>query len=163
MKTIIIYATKHGTTEKAAHILKSKLTGEVHIVNIMLEPVTALEEYDTIILGGSIYVGKIQKKLSSFVNTNLPLLLEKRIGLFICAGEQDEALKEKELMTSFPPILFDHAVAKDVFGFEFGMDKLSFFEKLVMNRVKGVKTSIYELSEERIHAFAETMVKLHQS
>ena len=56
MKTLIIYSTKHGTAEKAASILKSKLSGEVHLVNIMNNHATALESYDTIILGGSIYV-----------------------------------------------------------------------------------------------------------
>ena len=159
MKTLIIYSTKHGTTEKAVNILKSKLTGEVHIVNIMLKPVTALKEYDNIILGGSIYVGKIQKKLSSLINTNLPLLLEKRIGLFLCAAEKDEALKEKEFKLAFPPTLFDQAIAKEVFGFELDMNKLSFFEKLIMSKVKGLKTSIYELSEEKIHAFAKSMAE----
>ena len=158
MKTLIIYSTKHGTAEKAANILKSKLTGEVHIVNIMLEPVTALQEYDNIILGGSIYIGKIQKKLSSFVNTNLSLLLEKRIGLFICAAEEDEALKEKELMVAFPTTLFDHAIAKEVFGYQLDMDKLNFFEKLIMSKVKGLKTSIHKISEEKICNFAENMV-----
>ena len=161
MKTLIIYSTKHGTAEKAASILKSKLSGEVHLVNIMNNHATALESYDTIILGGSIYVGKIQKKLSNFINSNLPLLLEKRIGLFICAAEKDEPLKEKELIAAFPPTLFDHAIAKEVFGFELNMDKLNFFEKLIMSKVKGVKTSIFELSEEKIYAFAEGIVKIN--
>lgn len=160
MKTLIIYSTKHGTAEKAVNILKSKLKGEVHTVNIMLEPVTAVEEYDNIILGGSIYIGKIQKKLSTFVNTNLPLLLEKKIGLFICAGEEDEALKEKEFIIAFPPTLFDHAIAKEVFGFEFDMAKLNFLEKLAMSKVKGFKTSTYKLSEEKIYSFAENMVRV---
>jgi len=157
MKTLIIYATKHGTVEKAVNILKSKLTGEVHIVNIMKKQVTTLKEYDNIIIGGSIYRGKIQKKLSVFVNTNLPLLLEKKIGLFICAGETDETLKEKEFKLAFPPTLFDHAIAKDVFGFEFDMAKLNFFEKLIMSKVKGLKTNIFELSEEKVYIFAKGM------
>ena len=159
MKTLIIYSTKHGTAEKAANILKSKLIGEVHTVNIMQEPVTSIEDYDTIILGGSIYIGKIQKKLSSFVNINLPLLIERKTGLFICAGEEDEVLKEKEFVLAFPPALFDHAIGKEVFGFEFDMNKLSFFEKLIMGKVKGIKTSINKLSEEKIYAFAEIMVR----
>lgn len=123
----------------------------------MVEPFTSVEGYDNIILGGSIYIGKIQKKLTSFINTNLPLLLEKKIGLFICAAEKDEVLKEKELITAFPPAIFDHAIAKEVFGFELDMDKLNFFEKLIMSKVKGLKTSIYELSEEKIYEFAESM------
>ncbi len=143
-------------------MLKSRLTGDVSIVNIMLEPASRLEEYDNIILGGSIYIGKIQKKLSNFITNNLPLLLEKRIGLFICAGEKDEALLGKELTLAFPPLLFDHAIVKDVFGFEIDMEKLNFLEKFVMSKVKGVKTSIYELSELKIYAFAENIVRANR-
>jgi len=79
--------------------------------------------------------------------------------LFICAAEKDESLNEKELIAAFPPILFDHAIAKEVFGFELDMDKLSFLEKLVMSKVKGLKTSIHELSEEKVYSFAENMVE----
>lgn len=161
MKTLIIYSTTHGGTEKAAIILKSKLAGEVSLLNIMLEPITELEEYDNIILGGSIYIGKVQKKLSSFMNINLPLLLEKRIGLFICAAQEDEYLKDKELITAFPHAIFDHAIAKEVFGYELDMDKLNFFEKLVMSKVKGLKTSIHKLSEEKIYGFAEKIVRVN--
>jgi len=159
MNTLIVYSTKHGTAEKAADILKSKITGDVHLVNIMFEPSTDLEKYDNIILGGSMYIGRVQKKLSAFVTSNLPTLLKKRIGLFICAGEKDESLKEKELISAFPPVLFEHAIVKDVFGFEIDITKLNFFEKLVMSKVKGVKTSVHELSEEKISAFAEKIIK----
>ncbi|MCB2295221.1 flavodoxin domain-containing protein [Clostridium algoriphilum] len=160
MKTLIVYATKHGTTENAVNILKSKLTGDVNLVNIMLEPATQLEEYDIIILGGSIYMGKIQKKLSTFILINLPLLLKKQIGLFICAGEKDKALVSKELIFAFPATLFDHAIVKEVFGFELDMNKLNFFEKFVINKLKGVKTSIHELSETKIDAFAKNINKV---
>jgi len=159
MKTLIVYSTKHGSAEKAANILKTKLKGEVHIVNVTLKPAGELEGYDNVIIGGSIYIGKIQKKLSNFIDTNLPLLLEKKIGLFICAGEKDEVLKEKELVSSFPPSLFKHAIVKEVFGFEIDMDKLNFFEKFIMSKVKGVKTSVHELSEEKIHTFSDNINK----
>lgn len=158
MNTLIVYSSKHGTAEKAANILKSKIAGDVDVVNIMLEPSTNLEKYDNIILGGSIYMGRVQKKLSAFVTQSLSTLLEKQIGLFICAGEKDEALKEKELIVAFPPVIFEHAIVKEVFGFEIDINKLNFFEKFIMSKVKGVTTSVYELSEEKINAFAEKIV-----
>ena len=39
------------------------------------------------------------------------------------------------------------------------INKLNFFEKFIMSKVKGVKTSVYELSEEKIYAFAEKLKK----
>ncbi|WP_312884215.1 flavodoxin domain-containing protein [Clostridium psychrophilum] len=157
-----MYSTKHGATKKAAEMLKTKLAGDVNIVNIMLKPALQLEEYDNIILGGSIYIGKIQKKLSSFIGENLPLLLEKRIGLFICAAEKDETLVGNELKSAFTQVIFDHAIVKEVFGFELDMDKLGFFEKFIMSKVKGVKTSIHELSEPKIDIFAKNIIKANR-
>jgi len=154
MNTLIVYSSKHGTAQKSANILKSKIAGNVDLVNIMHGPAQDLDQYDTIILGGSIYIGKVQKKLTAFIASNLSTLLKKRIGLFLCAGEKDETLKEKELTSAFPPVLFEHAIVKDVLGFKLDMDKLNFLEKFIMSKVKGSKTSVYELSEEKICAFA---------
>lgn len=158
MKSIIIYTTKYGSVEKAAERLKSKMDGEVHLVNIMKEKSPALNEYDCVILGGSIYAGKVQKELTEYISQNVPLLLEKRVGLFICAG-QPEPIKTQELQTSFPVELFEHAAAKDVFGYEYNFEKLNFLEKLVIRVVAGVKSSKFELSDEKIDHFAKQLMQ----
>lgn len=157
MKTLIAYTTKHGTVEKAAHILKSKLPGEVHLVNLMKENAPELQEYDTVILGGSIYIGKIQGKLQSFVSINLPILLEKKIGLFICAGEKDKLVKDEELEKSFPQELFKHAIVKEIFGFEINLEALNSFERFLIKKIKGVKETTYNLSEEIIFDFDDKL------
>lgn len=156
MKSLIIYATKYGCVEKAAKMLQSKMPGEVQLVNVGKEKVPSLQNYDTIILGGSIYIGKIQKKLTNYINNNLSTLLQKRIGLFICAGEP-EPVRSKELATAFPPELFNQALAKEVFGYEFDMEKINFLDKFIMRKVKGVTQSHFALSAENIDNFARAM------
>ncbi|WP_141430796.1 flavodoxin domain-containing protein [Bacillus sp. 03113] len=156
MKTIIIYATKYGSVEKAAQILKSKMGGRVDLFNIMKESIPSLEKYDRVILGGSIYVGKIQKKLSNYTVKNLSTLLTKNIGLFICAGEKDSDVREKELIEAYPDELYQHATTKEIFGFEINYEKLNFLEKLVM-RSKGVKKSVSKIAEDKIEVFAKKM------
>lgn len=103
MKTVIIYATKYGSAENAAELLKKRLGGRVKLINIVKELVPPLNEYDTVILGGSIYAGNIQTKLGEFMNYNLDILLQKRVGLFLCAAHPDPEVREKELAASFPP------------------------------------------------------------
>jgi menaquinone-dependent protoporphyrinogen oxidase len=159
MKTIIIFATKYGCVENAVGILKSMLTGEVKQVNIMKENVPSLDNFDHVIIGGSIYVGKIQKKLSKFVDKNLSELLMKRIGLFICAGEKKEEVREKELVDAFPNELLEHAICKDIFGYEIHFEKLNFLEKKMVAAVLGHKKSYRELSIEKIERFAEIISK----
>ncbi|MBU7006913.1 flavodoxin domain-containing protein [Phosphitispora fastidiosa] len=156
MKTLIIYTTKYGCTEKAASILKSKMTGEVSVANIAREKAPSLEPFDNVILGGSIYVGKIQKALTKYIDNNLPVLLGKRVGLFICAG-QPEPVCSKELEDSFPEELFKHAVVKEVFGHEYRLEKVSFIHKMILRKVAGVTESASALSEEKITSFAKVM------
>ncbi|MFX3623835.1 MAG: flavodoxin domain-containing protein [Ectobacillus sp.] len=157
MKSIIIYATKYGTAAKAAEMLKARMEGDVRLINIMKEIVPPLAGYDTVILGGSIYAGKVQKELLEYVHANLPLLLRKRVGLFICAGDPDEKVREEEHQNAFPPELHEHAAAREVFGYEFHLDQLHFFDKFLLRMVKGVKEDVSALSEEKINHFAEVM------
>lgn len=156
MRSLIIYATKYGCVEKAATILKSKMDGDVSLANIANKKVPTLDDYDNVILGGSIYVGKIQKLLTNYIKANLPILLHKRVGLFICAG-QPEPVRTQELEQAFPAELYNHAAAKDVFGYEFRFDKLSFLDKLIMRKVAGVTQSISDLSEEKIESLAKAI------
>lgn len=67
MKTLIVYGTKHGTTEKCSKFLKDKLSGEVVIINIKKENMPDITTFNNIIIGGSIYMGQIQKEVKIFV------------------------------------------------------------------------------------------------
>lgn len=155
---MIIYTTKHGSVGRAANILKSKIEGQVTLVNIMQEKAPSIEEYDYIILGGSIYAGKIQRKLSKFIASHLPLLLSKKVGLFICAAEQRVEEKEKELINAFPIELSQHALCKEIFGYEIHYEDMNFLEKKIISSVMGYQESQFKLSEEKIENFAKTVI-----
>lgn len=156
MRTIIIYATKYGSVAHAVKLLKPQMDGEVVTVNIMEETVPDLVDFDTVILGGSIYMGKIQKKLANYVEKHLSQLLTKKVGLFICAAQELE-IREKELFEAFPFELYQHAVCKEVFGYEFHFEKMNFIEKKIVRVVMGTKENCSELSEELIGEFAKTI------
>jgi menaquinone-dependent protoporphyrinogen oxidase len=156
IRTLIIYATKHGSVENAVRLLKEKLEGEITVINIMNEDPPELNEYDNVILGGSIYLGKIQKRLSKYMEKHLTDLLSKRIGLFICGAEREE-IREKELIGSFPEKLFEHAVCKEIFGYEIHFEDMNFIEKKVVGSILGYKDNYSELSEPKIDSFAKAM------
>lgn len=88
MNTIIIYSSKYGSTEDCAKSLKSGLSGSVTLADInKTNPETIkLENFDTIILGSSIYVGKISKKMRTFCNEKNDMLSRKRMGIFLCCA-----------------------------------------------------------------------------
>lgn len=155
MKSIIVFTSKYGCTEKAADLLKSRMGGEVEIINLRLAKEPSLKEYDTVILGGSIYYGKIQKEMTDFVNKVKPQLAGKRVGLFICAGSKEQATEE--LRKAYPQDLQVAAVASEVFGDEIYYDKLSLMDKFIMRMVKGKEKSSSGLSIETIEKFAHSM------
>lgn len=154
MKTLVIYATKHGCTEKAANLLRQKLFGEVTLVDIRNRTVPPLEGFDAVIVGGSIYFGQVQSEVLNYVKDHQAELEDKRIGFFLCAGHPDEQVREKELASAFPEELLCKAKCVGIFGYEYDFKKLSWFEKLIIRIVAKVEKSQYELSEASIARFA---------
>ena len=154
MKGIIIYASKYGCTEKAVKLLQSKIPGEIKTVNVAREKASDLSLFDTVILGGPIYVGKMHNALAAYMQQNREALSRKRLALFICAGEQDPAGMEKQIASAFPEELYKRAIMRESFGGELYWDKLSLATKLILRVVKGIKEGYSRLSEEKIDRLA---------
>ncbi len=157
MKTIIVFATKYGCTEKCSNMLASKLAGDIKVLNIKNSPVADLSEYDTVILGGSIIAGRINSRLKRFYEDNMDLLLQKKTGLFVCAGMEEKA--EKELKDNFPEKLIKHSIATGYFGYEFSLEKMSFAVRILVKKMVKVNESISKISEESIDKFVEEILK----
>ena len=156
MKTIIAYTSRYGCTEKAANLLKSSMGGDIDVVNLIHDKELSLTAYDTVILGGSIYYGKIQKEMTAFVNKIKPQLSDKHVGLFICAGMKGDQAAQ-ELWTAFPEDLLLSASAIEVFGDEVYHDKLTLMDKFVLRMVGGKGKKSQGLSVEAIERFASAM------
>ena len=75
MKTIIVYSTKYGSVEKVALKIQEQLEGEVSLAKAKDNP--DIKEYDSVVLGGSIYAGSIQKEMKVFIKSNQNELLKK--------------------------------------------------------------------------------------
>ena len=45
------------------------------------------KDYDCIVVGGSIYAGRIHPKVAGFCARNLDVLFQKKLGLFICCAD----------------------------------------------------------------------------
>ena len=154
MKTLIVYASKYGFTTDCVNLLKNKLQGEVTTVDInKVTSQLSLKEFDTVIIGGSIYVGKVSKKLREFCEKNLDALNQKKIGLFLCC-----ALVENEAQfftDNFPASLLENAKAKKTFGSDARLEKMGFLDKTLIKAVTKGDFSSFKISEENIDAFAE--------
>ena len=156
MKTLIVYATKHGCTEKCANELKNNITGEIELLNLKKSAKTDLNNFGAIIIGGSIHVGQIQKKVKQFCLNNLDLLKKKKVGLFVCCMEQGEKATS-QFNEAFPEELIKHASATGIFGGEFNFEKMNFFERAIVRKIANIDKTVSKINEENISQFVNEM------
>lgn len=131
MKTLIIYASKTGTTEKCAKELNNKLK-DSEMVNI-LNYNKDINKYDLIIVGTPIRMGKIDKRIKRFLNSNIEILKLKKVAYFICCGFNENSKKYYE--QNIPNILLDNAIIYDTFGGEMDIQKQKGFDKFITKMV----------------------------
>jgi len=158
MNTAIIYGTKHGSTHKCATTLANELGGSTNLYNLDSKTEVNLTIYDTIIIGGSIHAGAINKNVKKFIDKNISTLIEKKIGLYLCCMyEGDKALEQ--FQNAFPEELRNKAVAHGLFGGEFDFEKMNFLEKAIVKKVAHVEKSVSNLNYANIKAFAKKIIK----
>ena len=153
MKIAIIYASKHGTTEKVARSIAEKLSGELFSLRNNQNP--DISGFETVILGSSVYAGQASGKMKEFCKANEPVLLHKKIGLFVCGMHPDKEQREKELKDAYSEALHEKAVASGFFGGEFLFEKMNFVERLIIKKIAKTTKSISQIDWEAINGFLE--------
>mgnify|MGYP004443261473 CR=1 FL=1 len=156
MNTLIVFSTKHGCTEKCAKLLSNELKDKIDLVNLKTAKDIDISTYDKVIIGGSIYIGRIQKEVREFCLNNLEKLKEKKVALFIC-GMQEGDLINTEINENFPKELIESSIIKSHFGGEYNFDNMSFFEKLTVKIVAKASSSKSNILNDNIKSFAKTL------
>jgi len=158
MKTLIVYASKYGCTADCANSLREKLSGNVTLVDINKNGKQVdINGYDTIIIGGSIYVGRVSKKLRAFCESNLEALLKKNIGVFLCSALAEQF--NDTLKNNFPILLLDNAKTAKLFGSEARLEKMNFMDKMMIKAITKGDYSSFKISTASIDDFATEIVK----
>jgi menaquinone-dependent protoporphyrinogen oxidase len=142
MRVLIAYRSKYGTTAGCARGLGQRIKAETVMADLSSRPWPAAAEFDVVLLGGSIYGGKIQHEVSAFCDRQRDGLLRGKVGLFLCCmyqGEQAQA----QLRGAFPDWLAAHAFAAGVFGGELHHSRLTPFDRLLL---LGLPRSTQEVS-----------------
>jgi len=155
MKTLIIYASKYGTTADCAEYLKNKLTGDIVLIDAKNHNEQIdLTSFDAIIIGSSIYMGQISKVLKSFCEENFDILCQKKISLFLCCALSEQV--DEFFKNNFPSKLLEHAQTTEYFGSEARLEKMKFFDKCIIRAVTKGDFSPFKTSFENIDKFAES-------
>jgi menaquinone-dependent protoporphyrinogen oxidase len=155
LRTLVLYGSKYGCTEKCAHLLRDKLA-KADIVDLCQVPSPSLDNYDTVLIGSSVYAGQINKAVARFCTTNLSALTQKQIGLFVCCGLPEKAMEQLE--NGFPKELVQVARAKGYFGHQLDMAKLNLMERILL-RLLGKRQNELQIRHAAIADFVQIFSK----
>ncbi|MBC8315950.1 MAG: flavodoxin [Bacteroidales bacterium] len=154
MQTLIVYMSSRGCAGKAALMIRDLLPDEVTVINLESDELPFLDSFHTLIIGGSIRIGNLQKRLKKFCEKNLDQLLKKRIGLYICCMYEGNKARE-QLMENYPEPLVSHAVGIGIFGGELDFDKMNVFERMIIKDVIGITVNVSLFNEKAVRAFVK--------
>ena len=158
MKTLIAYSTTLGCTEQCASKLKEDLGEGVDMIRISRRRRFNLQEYQNIIIGGSIHEGMIQRSVFKFCENNLEVLLQKQVGLFVCCMDSDA--NEKELIQrAFPEKLVENALASGFFGGELNIKKMNLLQKIMTRKAARLQKEP-DIDFQKILDFAQKIQEL---
>ena len=153
MKTIIIYATKYGAAGEIARRIADKIDGVV--VHDLKSGVPSLADFDSVIIGSSVYAGMIRKEAKAFLSKNADVLQEKKVGLFLCG--LDAGQEKAYFDSNFPPDILRTAKAASFLGGIFDPQKAGIMERFIMKLVTKKTEYINTVDDSKIEQFAEAV------
>jgi menaquinone-dependent protoporphyrinogen oxidase len=154
MKVFIGFRSKYGTTEACARALAERIKAETALADLRIRHTPDVHAFDVVLIGGSIYGGRIQREVTSFCERRGELLLKRKVGLFICCLSQGEHARE-QLQAAFPEWLAAHAFARSVFGGELRYDKLTLLDKLLVRGLPRPPHGVSLLDTDAVAAMAD--------
>ena len=160
MNIAIIFTTTHGTTEKVANYIATKLKKEkVTLIPLKKVGKPDLENFDKIILGASVHMCVIQSVMKKFCKDNLETLLKKDVGLYVCGMEPDLNRQEAELELAYPDELFTQARAKAFVGGEFLFEKMNIFQQIIIKKISKITKTKSDIKYDIVDHFISLMQK----
>ena len=156
LKTLILYATKHGAAGEIARRIADKADGAA-LHDLKQGDVPNLAEYDCVIVGSSVYAGRIRKEAKVFLSHNTEALQSKRLGLFISG--MDTGSENDVLAAAYSKELLQSAKTASFLGGIFDPDKAGFIERLIMRIVTKKSGYISTINDEKIGDFVKALIE----
>ncbi len=156
MSILILYRSKHGTVLDVVNMMKN-ISGEKVDIRKLDSHVTGsvIEKYDSIIVGGSIHMGKVQNRIRRFCKHYSHFFKEKNSGIFLCTlTEPNKA--EHYIKESFPPEIIEAVKAVGLFGGALKLENMNFIEKVMMKKISGKEKSFSNIDSDKVAAFIES-------
>jgi menaquinone-dependent protoporphyrinogen oxidase len=153
VKVLIAYRSKYGTTETCAHALAEQIKAETALADLRIRRTPDVHAFDVVLIGGSIYGGRIQREVTSFCERQGELLLKRKTGLFLCCLSQGDHARE-QLQAAFPEWLAAHAFARSLFGGALRYDRLTLLDRLLVRGLPRPPHGVSLLDTDALSAMA---------
>jgi len=150
-KTLIVYGTRYGATASTSEEIAKVLRGEgfeVKVADAKKEKIKDIDEFDLVVVGSGIKMGKWVAEPEQFLQKFQKELAQKKVAIFVSSAAQAilehegktaeaektrrEYLEEKAAKHSLRPI------ALGLFGGVWDYNKMGFFFRRTMSAFKQV-------------------------
>jgi len=145
MKTLVLYSSKYGTTKTCAERISKRLGCDIKSLD--QESFISLDKYSHIILGSSVYMGKLRKPLTDFIEKN-PSLSDKDLSIFFCCNPETD-------YQSLIPSKINNAKAYH-FGYELKLTEMKFMDKFISKMIAKTSEDVSKINENEIEKFIQT-------
>lgn len=150
VNALIVYGTRYGATEMTSNEIADVFRDEgldVKVVNLKDEKVNDVAEYELVVVGSGIQIGKWTKEPEKFVSKHQKELAKKKVALFVCCGAAqpiDEKGKDETKMEEAKTKYLDEKAAKyglqpvalGFFGGVYNFNRVSWLFRKFMSSVK---------------------------
>ncbi len=145
MRTLILYKSKYGFTEKIANLIKEHRQ-EADIIELS-DFEYDFTPYQEVIIGTPIYMGQINKRIKKVFNSYENELLNKTLKVFLCgmAFKQENTVIDQNFNTS----IIKHAKIKYVGG-AYQFEKMNFIYKVIVKKISGSSENKETILHEKI-------------
>jgi menaquinone-dependent protoporphyrinogen oxidase len=128
---LVAYASKHGSTTEVAEALGRALRGpDVDVDVVAVADVHDLEEYDAVVLGGSLYVGRWHRDAVRFLERHRKALVNVPLAVYALGpktlAESEVAASRSQLESALSKLPALEPVAVAIFGGVVDPTKLRF-------------------------------------
>ena len=170
MKVLIIYATRGGASREAAKMLADRIgrRAEVALYDINEAPPSP-NNFDVVVIGGSIRVGKLNKKLKAYIKEHVTTISSMPSAVFICCGISKDFEDYKTMQL---PRQLICSLGVEHFGGQLKPDRLKGLDKIIVKIMReniitqdpdisdSDREELPELLPDTIYALAERICRL---
>jgi len=146
MKTLVLYSSKYGTTKECAEKISTQLNCDIYSLDHVGD--VSLKNYTHIVIGSSVYMGKLRKSISNFIENNTEIK-SKSLTFFICCNDTTDYV-------SLIPSKIKYASIFHL-GFELKLSQMKFTDRFITKMVSKSSEDVSMINESEIQRLIHSL------